>query len=91
MFGTTGNRAAEINYPVGRWFTPTKSDTTDDPQGPFDGIFLDDATQLVVKFRDLGDVDVTLSNLAPGVVHRIAVKRIWNSVTTSAVKCVKIG
>ena len=54
MFGTTGNRAAEINYPVGRWFTPTKSDTTDDPQGPFDGIFLDDATQLVVKFRDLG-------------------------------------
>ena len=61
----------------------TESDTTADPNGPFRGIMIDDAATSAVKFTMPGDVDVTLTNLAIGVIHWISVTRVWATGTNA--------
>lgn len=59
----------------------TESDTTADPNGPFRGIIIDDASTSAVKFTMPGGGNVTLTNLAIGVIHWINVTRVWSTGT----------
>lgn len=83
----TNNRAyfqgGSVMGPGEGIYLATKSDTVDDPNGPFRGICFDAAG--AIKVTTLEGVAVTIPSgvLAAGVIHPLAVRRIWSSVTTA--------
>lgn len=62
--------------------TVTKSDSTDDPKGPFAGLFVGVAGTL--KFTTMNGVDVSTTVVA-GQTVPIVVKRVWSTGTASTV------
>lgn len=61
----------------------TKSDTVDDPGGPFRGLIIGVAG--IVKLTTPAGTTVTFASgvLASGVVHPIRFTRIWNTTTAA--------
>lgn len=61
----------------------TKSDTEDDPNGPFRGIVFGGAG--IVRVRTANDQDRTIPSgvLAAGSIHPIRFTRVYNSTTTA--------
>lgn len=62
----------------------TKSDGTNDPNGPFRGVVF--GTAGILKITTMDDTDRTIPSgvLAAGVIHPIRVKRVWSTTTTAA-------
>jgi hypothetical protein len=61
--------------------TPTLSDTVNDPNGPYRGLYVGTTGNLKVTMRDGGDQ--TFMN-APVGYHPIAVRRVWATGTTAS-------
>lgn len=62
----------------------TKSDGTNDPNGPFRGIVFGTAGIIKMTLADGTTVTLPSGVLAAGVIHAIRFKRVWNSTTTAA-------
>lgn len=60
---------------------PTKHDSDNDPNGPFRAIYCGGSGD--VKITTLAGTDVTIVDLAAGVLHPIGCKRIWSTGTTA--------
>ena len=61
----------------------TASDTTDDPNGPFAGLYVGGQTGAqTLKVTTLRGTTVTFASPALGTVIPIAVRRVWSTGTT---------
>lgn len=61
----------------------TPSDTADLPHGRCKAIYIGDAAAADVSVIMQGGQTATFSNLTPGVIHPIAVKRVLSTDTTA--------
>jgi hypothetical protein len=74
--------ATTYDYPV----AVTKSDTAQDPAGPFAGLLVDTAG--ILKMTPLGGPDATTSitiNVVAGQYIRFPVRNVWSGTTTAVV------
>jgi hypothetical protein len=62
-------------------YAVAKSDTVDDPNGPFAAIYSGGGG--IVKFTTKTNVTDTVTLVAGGTL-RVAVKRVWNGTTTAS-------
>lgn len=61
----------------------TKSDATNDPNGPFRGICFGTAGIVKVTTLDGSDVAIPSGVLAAGVIHPLYILRVWSTTTTA--------
>jgi len=74
--------ATTYDFPV----AVTKSDTVDDPAGPFAGLLVDTGGILKITPRNGPDSTSSLTiNVVAGQYIRFPVKRVWSSTTTAVV------
>ena len=59
----------------------TKSDTVNDPAGPFRGIVFVTAQAIKITTHENDDITLPSGLLSAGVVHNIRVKRVWSTGT----------
>ena len=77
-----GGRPPGWDSPAVGGFAVTKSDTVNDPNGPFRALCVGASGD--VKVTMLDDTVVTWPSLAAGVLHPIACKRVWSTGTGPA-------
>lgn len=61
----------------------TKSDTVDDPNGPFRGIVFATAGILKIQTADGQARTIPSGVLAAGIIHPIQCTRVWSGTTTA--------
>jgi hypothetical protein len=60
----------------------TKSDTVNDPAGPFAAFYTGEGGD--IKVTTINGDDITFKSTPAGVIVPIPIRRIWNSVTAAA-------
>lgn len=64
-------------------YNPNAADVNFGDEGPKYGIFLDEATQKTLSIVDMQGTTITYNNLALGVWHPIAVRKLLQAGTTA--------
>lgn len=79
-----------IDAPGQKFVTPTQSDSTADPAGPFRAIYVGGSGD--VKITDLHGNAATFIDLAAGILHPICCTRIWTTGTDATnILCVPMN
>lgn len=73
-----------MSYSVGNCVAVTKSDTTDDPAGPFIGLHCNVSGNVVVLFDAAAATAQTLA-VSAGLSYPYRIKRVQNTNTTATV------
>jgi hypothetical protein len=63
--------------------TVTKSDTTNDPAGPFRGFCMSEAGDIKIRTEKGDDVTLVSGALAAGIIHPLRIVRVFSTGTGS--------